>query len=397
MGELADEAKRGSGLALAGVQFFFTLGWTVYVLYLPGLLSAAGIAASWLPLLLMLDQLIFAVMDIAFGVIADRLSEGYRRLARLLLVLTTLSAVAFLLLPMAAGLSSAALLALLLLWVVTASVVRAPTLVLLAKAARREQQAGLVLWYAGGMALAAALSPFLGLWLKGVDVRLPFALSALTLLVAVLVLLRVSDLRGVPVEEPAQRPISFVAYLPLLLVLTLAVLGFQIHASVNASSLYLAHATREMLPWLMPLLWLGFFAVLPVAGKFFERVGTLPGATAGILLTAIASYATTAVDSLEMLILFQVLAGAGWALAFAGLMENASAAGSRGAEGVFMGSFFAVTALGTFFRIGFASQLLPAWQSVQFALPAALLLAAGLIAAVYALKTPKSPSAPGRE
>lgn len=397
MGELADEAKRGSGLALAAVQFFFTLGWTVYVLYLPGLLSAAGIAASWLPLLLMLDQLIFAVMDIAFGLIADRLSAGYRKLARLLLVLTTLSAIAFLLLPVAAGISSGGLLVLLLLWVVTASVVRAPTLVLLAKAARREQQAGLVLWYVAGMALAAALSPFLGLWLQGVDVRLPFALSALTLLIAVVVLLRLSDLRGVAVDEAAQQPISFVAFLPLLLVLTLAVLGFQIHASVNAAPLYLAHAAREMLPWLMPVLWLGFFALLPVVGKVFARLGTLAGATVGILMTAIASYAAVAVASLEMLILFQMLAGAGWALAFAGLMERASAAGLRGAEGVFMGSFFAVTALGTFFRIGFASQLLPAWQSVQFVLPAALLLAAGLIAAVYALKTPKSPSAPGRE
>ena len=35
------------GVVLAGVQFFFTLGWTTYVVMLPGLLATAGIAASW--------------------------------------------------------------------------------------------------------------------------------------------------------------------------------------------------------------------------------------------------------------------------------------------------------------------------------------------------------------
>ena len=83
MSKMADDMQ-SSGLALAGVQFFFTLGWTVYALMLPGLLATAGIAASWLPMLLMVDQLIFAVMDIGFGVAADRIGEGYRRLAKLL-------------------------------------------------------------------------------------------------------------------------------------------------------------------------------------------------------------------------------------------------------------------------------------------------------------------------
>ena len=63
-------------------------------------------------------------------------------------------------------------------------------------------------------------------------------------------------------------------------------------------------------------------------------------------------------------------------VAFAGLMERASTAGLRGAEGLFMGSFFAVTALCTLLRIAFASHWLSDWKSSQFLLPAALLLAA---------------------
>ena len=397
MSELVDKENSSRAVALGAVQFFFTLGWTVYFIYLPELLKGAGIAASWLPWLLMADQMVFAVMDIAFGVVADRVADGYRKLAHLLLWLTTVSAGAFLLLPLVGGVSSGLLLAALAIWVLSASVVRAPTLVLLAKRAKAAQQGRLVAWYAGGMALAMALSPFLGLSLKGADPRLPFALSALTLLAAVVVLLRVSDKQTEAPEIDLPAPISFGAYLPLLVVLGLASFGFQIHASVNAGQLYLALAAKESLPWLMPLLWVGFFAALLGVGGLVKRYGALPVASAGIVLTALASYASVAVDSLNLLIFMQLLVGAGWAMAFAGLMEQATADGTRGAEGLFMGGFFAVTALGSFARIGFATQFLPDLKDLQFQLPVILLLAAGLLAAVYTLKRRKSPSAPAPE
>ena len=386
MSELVDKENYRSAVALGCVQFFFTLGWTVYATYLPELLKGAGIALTWLPWLLMADQLVFATMDIAFGMVADRVTDSYRKLAHLLLWLTTVSAGAFLLLPLLATVSPALLLAVLAIWVVSASVVRAPTMVLLAKRAKVAQQGRLVAWYAGGMALASALSPFLGLTLKGADPRLPFALSALSLLVAVFVLLRVSGKEPAEAEKDAPPPLPFTVYLPLLLVLGVATFAFQLHAFVNAGPLYLAHVGKENLPWLMPLLWLGFFAALLGVGRLVKRFGALGVAASGILLTALASFSSITVNSLEALILFQVLAGAGWALAFSGLMERASADGTRGAEGLFMGSFFAVTALSSLARIGFATQYLPAMKDIQFALPAAVLLAAGLMAALYALK-----------
>lgn len=397
MSELVEKRDSPGPLALGGVQFFFTLGWTVYVIYLPELLKGAGIASSWLPWLLMADQLIFALMDIAFGIVADRMADGYRKLARLLLWLTTLAAGAFLLLPMLAGISSSLLLAVLVIWVISASVVRAPTLVLLAKRAKAAQQGQLVVCYAGGVALASALSPFLGLWLKGADPRLPFALSALALLAAVYVLLRLSGKPPAPSANDAPQPISFSAYLPLLLVLGLASFAFQMHAFVNAGPLYLTHVAKESLPWLMPLLWSGFFAALLAVGALVKRLGALPVAAGGILLTALASYASVTVNTLELLIFVQLLAGAGWALAFSGLMERAAADGTRGAEGVFMGAFFAVTAISSFARIGFVTHFLPTWKGVQFQLPAALLLAAGLIVALYAFKRLKFPSVPDPE
>jgi len=389
MSDLEEQQKTAAGLALASVQFFFTLGWTVYVIYLPELLKSAGLATSWLPVLLMVDQLIFAAMDIAFGVVADRLTKGYHTLARLLLVLTTVSAVAFLLLPVLGGVTPPLLISVLLIWVFSASVVRAPTLVLLTKRAKAVQQSRLVIWYTVGMALASALSPFVGMLLKGVDSRLPFAISALTLLAAVVVLRRFVDRPAPAPEVPQTQPIAFIAYLPLLLILALASGGFQLHAFLNAAPHYLAYTAKEYLPWLLPLLWVGFFLALPCVGVMIKRFGALAVAAGGILLTAGCSYASSLAGSLEMLIVIELLAGAGWAAAFAGLMEQASAWGTRGAEGLFMGSFFSMLAVASFARIGFVSLLLPhspALQSMQFLLPGACLLLAGLIAMVYTLK-----------
>mgnify|MGYP002776375553 CR=1 FL=1 len=386
MSEAGRDENSPSGLALAGVQFFFTLGWTVYVIYLPGLLKGVGIAASWLPWLLMADQLVFAVMDIAFGLAADRMAGGYQKLARLLLVLTSVSAAAFLLIPLAGVASAGLLLFLLAIWVISASVVRAPTLILLAKRAKAAQQGQLVVWYTGGIALAFALSPFLGLWLQGVDPRLPFGISALVLVLAVGVLLRAGNAPVRSADDEVPQPLPYQAYLPLLLVLGLAGLGFQMHAFVNAAPMYQALAPKENLPWLLPLLWLGFFVALPVLGKLVKRFGALTVAATGILLTALSSYAATQVDVLGTLIVWQLLTGIGWALAFAGLMEQASADGTRGAEGLFMGSFFAVTAISSFARIGFATQYLPTHKDIQFALPASLLLATTLLATLYAFQ-----------
>jgi len=397
MSDSEEQQQTAAGLALGSVQFCFTLGWTVYVIYLPELLKSAGLAASWLPVLLMADQLIFAVMDIAFGVVADRLTEGYRKLARLLLALTTISAAAFLLLPMLGDVAPAWLISVLLIWVLSASVVRAPTLVLLAKRAKAAQQSRLVIWYTAGMALASALSPFVGMLLKGVDSRWPFAISALTLLAAVVVLRHFVDRPAPAPEAPEPQPIAFSAYVPLLLILALASGGFQLHAFLNAAPHYLAYTTKESLPWLLPLLWVGFFLALLGVGVIIKRFGALAVAAGGILLTAGCSYASALAGSLEMLIVIELLAGAGWAAAFAGLMEQASAWGTRGAEGLFMGSFFSVLAVASFARIGFVSQLLPhspVLQNMQFLLPGACLLLAGLIAVVYKLK-PTSRLEPG--
>ena len=369
------ESDKGAGLRLAVVQFVFTLGWTVYVVFLPALLARAGLPANWLPWLLIIDQAIFAIMDIAFGLMADRIGQAWQRLARAILWLTTLSALAFLALPLVSGVAPAAMLAVTLLWVVTASVVRAPTVVLLAKQARAAQQASLVAWYSGGMALAMALSPFFGLWLKGSDPLLPFAVSAAVLWLAVVALLRWQQ--PLPAsDESTQPPLPFASYRPLLAGLLLAAFGLQLHAFVNAGPLFGKLAEPARLPWLLPWLWVGFAAAMPLVGALCKRFGALQVAGGGLLAAAVMIWAAPAVNSENSLILLQLLAGFGWGLAFAGLMSFASAAGSRGAEGLFMGSFFAMTAVAAVARILLASQWLPALGDSRYTLPAACLFIA---------------------
>src|SRR5471030_2246590 len=120
------------GLYLAVVQFFFTITWTVYVIFLPGLAAAAGIPKQTVIFILMLDQLIFAGMDLAMGVMADLVSRVVGRLGHIVLGVTLLSCVAFLLLPLAAPRGAGWLfIALIVLWSASSSVLRAPPLMLL--------------------------------------------------------------------------------------------------------------------------------------------------------------------------------------------------------------------------------------------------------------------------
>jgi len=73
---------RGAALYLAIVQFFFVTTWTVYVIFLPKLLTAAGLPPSYAIWILMFDQLVFMVMDVVMGVAADRAGRVIGRLAR---------------------------------------------------------------------------------------------------------------------------------------------------------------------------------------------------------------------------------------------------------------------------------------------------------------------------
>ena len=57
-----------TGIVFALLQLFFTLTWTVYVIFLPRLAAEAGIAKSWIIWILVANQLVFLFADWAMGV-----------------------------------------------------------------------------------------------------------------------------------------------------------------------------------------------------------------------------------------------------------------------------------------------------------------------------------------
>ncbi len=180
------------GLYLGVVQFFFAASWIVYVLYLPQLAAQAGIGKAAVAWILMADQLVFVFADYASGVAADRVSRAVGRIGQSVLAATLVSCAAFLALPFVApGASPAIFLALTLIWAVTSSALRAPPLSLVGKHAAKPTQPVLVALSLLGLGVANAMSPYLGLTLRGVDPRIPFLLSSVALALVTLGLVAV--------------------------------------------------------------------------------------------------------------------------------------------------------------------------------------------------------------
>ena len=90
----APKVSSATALYLALLQFLFNLCWVVYVIYVPTLAANAGIAAGAVILILMMDQAIFTVFDVATGVAADRMSRIIGQIGRFVAIVTVVSCAA---------------------------------------------------------------------------------------------------------------------------------------------------------------------------------------------------------------------------------------------------------------------------------------------------------------
>jgi hypothetical protein len=389
----APRAPTAVGWYLAVVQLAFSLTWVVYVIYLPQLLQAAGLPRGLVPWLLMMDQLIFIVCDLAVGLASDRAAGVLGRLGRWMVAATLLSMVAFLALPFVAGAGPLALIACTLVWAVTSSLLRAPPLTLLGRYVAKPAQPKLLALMMLGNGVAAALAPYLGLVLKAWDPRGPFVLSSLALgavtlgmVAAERALARGRAESDPPIvaataagarPAPASRPIA-----PFLLAVVLAALAFQLLVNVVQAPLYLRQAAAADLPWLMPLFWLGFNLALMPASLATKRWGGLPVMAVGGALAALAG-AAASVASLfagaAPLGTLLALAGAGWALLLMSAFASVLWFGAGGREGRLGGALNAVLAGAALLRMAGVTWLAPApalaadlawWPALGFALVA---------------------------
>jgi hypothetical protein len=347
-----------TGVYLAMLQLVFTLGWTVYVIYLPRLAAQVGIAPTAVILILMLDQAIFTITDTAMGIAADKIAPVVGRLGVFVASLTALSCAAFVALPFIAETgpnSQAIFIALIVIWSITSSALRAPPLTLLGKYGARPQLPLLSALAMFGYGLAGAVSPYLGVTLRNQDPRLPFVISSVVLLITAMALSKVE--RGLaqapPMEAKRPAPAKPLGKVPVVFIAAMVILalGYQLHFSINSAPFFLRFAKPADLEWLMPVFWIGFnIAMFPASVVVKHRGGLVVMGAAG-LLGAIAVLSAEMAGSLNMLVTAQFLAGAAWGCMLMSAVSAALAIGETGAEGKVVGLVFSALALATFARM----------------------------------------------
>jgi MFS family permease len=339
---------------LATLQFFFALTWIVYVIYLPALAAQAGLDKRYVPMILMMDQLVFLACDWLAGVYADRVAELFGRIGGTMAIATLVSCGAFIALPwVAPGGSPVLFLFLTILWSATSSAVRAPPFALVSRHFDADRQPWIVGIYLFGLGIASAIAPYVGIELKQIDPHIPFAASSLGLALLAWALSsaerRWPELPAVPQEEAA-----VVARGPLILfavAVFLFALGFQVHFAINSATSYLRFARMEDLPKLMPIFWIGFnLAILP-ATLMPKRFGGTPVLVAAGVLGVVAYMASVHVRSLDALVIAQGIAGAAWAIALMSAFTAALEVGTPGREGFLTGILFSVLAAAALARL----------------------------------------------
>lgn len=376
---------RGLVAAAAASQFLLAVGWTVYVIYLPPLAAQAGIDKRWVPWILLMDQAIFAAMDWSLGVAADRVAAATSRIGNAIALATLVSCGAFLAMPLVAPQGSPALfLALTVVWSATSSALRAPPFVLFGRHVPGPSQPAAAAWFLFGLGVAGVIGPYLTGALKGGDPRWPFALAAVSLAVATLVLVRAIRANPAPAPDPAVPSASLPGgpVAAFLVAVLLAGLAFQVHFALNAAPSFLRFAKPPELESLMPVFWIGFNLMLAPGVVATRRFGGLAAFALGSAAGGIGAVMAASAGSLTFLVAAQLVAGAGWGIALASAAAAALAIGRTGKEGLVSGALWSLLAIAAFTRIALVIGQVPhdgAWKPVLPWLPATLWLAAGLL------------------
>jgi MFS family permease len=338
---------------LAVLQLFFTLCWTVYVIYLPKLAAAAGIVPGAVILLLMLDQAIFTISDFATGIAADKMKRALGRIGVWIVAATALSCAAFVALPFVASAGAGVLIAVTVVWTVTSSALRAPPLMLLGKYAAKPQIPFLASLALLGTGIAGAVGPYLSIALRDADPRIPFAVASIVLVLTTLGMIRAERLLAA--EKPADPPAAFGTMTTPAIVFALGMivlaLGYQIHFALESAPLFLRFTQAGNLQWLMPVFWIGFNITMFPAGILTKRLGGYAVMGAAALIGALAILAAHYAQDLGQMVVAQFAAGAAWGAILMSAFTVAFAIGANGGEGRMSGLLFSALALATLARM----------------------------------------------
>lgn len=379
-------------LYLALIQFFLLLGWTVYAVYLPALLESVGIERRWTAWVLLADQVIFACCDVLAGFLAARAFRLYTRIGPMVIAVTAVSCAAFLALPWLPVIGSSAVifLGVVALWAIGSAALRSPVFALLARHASAPAIPGLAALTLLGMGLASALSPYLGLLLKGQDPRLPFLLASLALWLTATGLV-VAERRAAVVPPPT-TPLPADGRLPIagwISVLLLAAMAVQIVVFLYSGPRYTHELGTDRLPWLLPLFWVAFSLVSFPIKPLIRRWGPGGCFLSGSLLGVVGLLITMLPGLIAALTGF-ILAGLGWGLVLPSAFGFAAASDQPDRVAVHTGLLFATLALAAFLRIGITlsgwSAQVTGMQTIVWVATLSWLLAALLLAWLLGLR-----------
>jgi MFS family permease len=349
-------ASHRFGWYLAVLQLFFTLCWTVYVIYLPKLAATAGLAPKAVILLLMLDQAVFTICDFFTGIVADKVTRVLGRLGVWVAGVTALSCAAFLVLPLLAGFGAVVLIATTIVWTVTSSALRAPPLMLLGKYAAKPSIPYLSALAMLGYGIAGALGPYLTIALRDIDPRIPFALASIVLVLTTLGMISAErKLAAAPTtpESPPVRACGTMTKPAIVFALGMIVLalGYQMHFALASTALFLRFTKPAELQWLMPVFWIGFNISMFPASVVTKRFGGYAVMGGAALVGAFAILAAHLAQGLEQLVIAQFAAGAAWGAILMSAFTVAFAIGENGGEGRMSGLLFSALALATLARM----------------------------------------------
>lgn len=363
---------------VAWLQGLLVLSWTLYALYLPSLADRAGLARSWVPWLLLVDQLLFAAGDWAAGLYADRLRRALRAVGPRVLASALASALLLAALPAVASLASpGALAAAALLWAVSSSMLRAPVFALLGRLAPGTPRAGAVHLALAGIALASAVGPLLTRALHGVDPSAPLWLASLALVVAAWPVLRLEPRRAVP---PAAPPVADWRALGLLSLAMLALaFAVQVFSVLLPPRLTDGGAGWNAL-W-APLFWCGFALGLGFGPALAARVAAARRDTIALTVGAVALWLAPLADA-AWRALALVAAGLCWALVFAAALASVLRFGRDAGLSAPVGVFVSALALAAAARLWLVVTGAAAWLPLDdLALAAWIAGATGVLAA----------------
>lgn len=370
---------RALGGYLALMQFVFASSWTIYAIYLPGLLETAGIGKAALPWVLIADQALFAVFDLVFGAAAARGLAAYGRIAPALSGVALLSCAAFVALPWGAA-HAGLLLALTALWVASSAALRAPLFAMLSRHATQSQVGWIAAATTVGMALAGAIAPWLGSILKSVTPALPFALSSVVLAALVLPLAWAERLRPATTAT-ADAPAPAFGAPRFFALLLFAALAAQLHFHLAAAPRYLADHPAADLVWLMPLFWIGVAVGCVLAAPLRRALGPRRAWLAGCAVAAAAAMIHAMLPGSASAMFGQATGGIGWGVALTlafGIADSLGRSPGHGGQdrrALMAGGLYAMLAVATLTRIGINAAGLPQqpdWAVLLPLLPALL-------------------------